>query len=681
MQRAVDPRPRETAADAAPAAAPRRVDGRLFWMATAGILGGAVFVADTLSGFESAIAVLYALVVVIGAQGQGRSVILGVSAVCSVLVVISFSATHLGDVDTGNIGRMVVSLVAIALTAALLSSRLTVQKTRLALQESEANLRAVADSVPQILWQALPYGRITYLSHRWTEMTGASVEEGLSKDGRGWLDWFHPEDRGPLLDDWGAAIAGEAAFESYRRLKVQDGSYRWLQISARPIRSEESGHVLRWYGVSTDIDAEMRAQLTIRDLNQTLEQRVAERTAELARSERRYRSAFEQSHVALFEMDISDARDRIFGLKDSGVESAAAYLFEHQDILEECLHSVRVLDANDAAVRLLGAERREELIAHEGTFMRDRSRETVDLYCALVEHNQRVEGASEVMASNGKIVKVLFGTSRIDAPDDRFHILVGMIDVTERERAQELLLAAQEELARANRAATLGALSASIAHELNQPIGAVMMDAQTAARWLERDPPDLESARRALSRVAGNAERASGILRRTREQLIKGRRVVGALDVADVVSSSLSLLEREIRVGRTRVHLRVADGLPPIEADRIELQQVMVNLVVNAVQAMRQSPAGQRILDITVDADGEDKVRVRVSDTGTGIDQEHIDRLFEPFFTTKPEGMGMGLQICRATIQSFGGDMSARNNEGKGATFEFVLPAAGGEDA
>ncbi len=641
-------------------------------------LAAAVFAFDTFSGYESAIAVLYALVLVLGAVAGGRLFVLAAAIVCGSLAIVSFLATHVGAIDAGNTGRLLVALVAIALTAALLLSRLSLHQTRSALADSEQNLRIMADTVPQILWQALPDGRIVYLSRRWTQMTGAPIADGLAADGLAFLDWFHPEERSTAIEQWTELIREGEPFEFYRRLRVADGSYRWLQLSASPLRAE-TGEIVKWAGVATDIDEEMRAQLAVRATNQTLEARVAERTAELARSERRYRSAFEQSHVAMLELDITGVAEALADARVAGNGDGTGYLMAHPEEFDRCVGALRMLDANRAAVQLFGARDREALLARKGRLMRSRTREDIDRYYALVERRETIEAEAELPVMDGRVVKVLFGVSQIAAPDGRCHALVGMVDVTARDRAQELLLAAQEELARANRAATLGALSASIAHELNQPIGAVMMDAQTAARWLERDPPDLGSAKRALARVAGNAERASGILRRTREQLVKGRRAVAPLDLGEVVRSAVALVDRELKGGRTQAEVRVAPGLPPVEADRIELQQVILNLVVNAVQAMCDTPVGERVVTIDV-AGGERGVTVEIEDRGSGIDPEHINRLFDAFFTTKPGGMGIGLQICRATIESFGGTLDVRNNETAGATFSFTLPAHDGGD-
>ena len=571
--------------------------------AIAVVLALVVFAADTFTGYESAVAVLYALVILIAARdGPERKVLLAAAGSVA-LAVASFLLTHAHDIDTGTVGRLAVALFAIGMTGALLLSQLSARRAQAAFQASEANLRLIADSVPQVLWQGLPDGRLTFLNRRWDETTGVPVDVALA-DGWAWLNGFHPDDRDGLLDDWATARASGEPFESYRRLRRKDGTDRWMQISGRPVWSDDGGGIVQWYGVLTDIDDEMRAQLTARALNQTLEQRVAERTDDLIRSEQRYRSIFEQSHVAMFEWDLSELDRQLDRLRREGVRDLGAYLMDRPDILAAFHDLYTITDANEAAVKLLDVASRADLVGRPGP-MRKGSANTLGGLVAAYEGRTGYTASEEFVLHDGRVVKVLYGVSYIMAAADRRHALVGMIDVTDREEAQELLIKAKEDLARANRAATVGAFSATIAHELNQPIGALMMDAQTTARWLDRDEPDLASARRALTRLVANAERASHVLRRTREQLTKGRRAVIPLDIGSVVVSAVDLLQRELQMSRVRVDLALASALPAVEADRVELQQVIINLVMNAVHAMAGTAPIDRVIAISTARDGD----------------------------------------------------------------------------
>jgi two-component system, NtrC family, sensor kinase len=245
--------------------------------------------------------------------------------------------------------------------------------------------------------------------------------------------------------------------------------------------------------------------------------------------------------------------------------------------------------------------------------------------------------------------------------------------IAEFERVQEALMAAQQELARANRIATAGALSTSIAHDLNQPLGAVIMDTQACLKWLQRDPPDMPAAIAAADRSVRNSIRASEIVKKTRERLIQGRRNVADIDVEQLVRGTIVLLEREIMTHRASVSSTFAKPGLFVSADRTELQQVLVNLIVNGLHAMAAGQ-GEKHLSIDVCTPIPGRIQVAVRDTGHGINSENMHRLFEPFFTTKAGGMGMGLSICQATVQAWGGCLRAENHPESGAVFTFDLP-------
>jgi C4-dicarboxylate-specific signal transduction histidine kinase len=246
--------------------------------------------------------------------------------------------------------------------------------------------------------------------------------------------------------------------------------------------------------------------------------------------------------------------------------------------------------------------------------------------------------------------------------------------ITELERVQEALMSAQQELARANRIATAGALSTSIAHDLNQPLGAVIMDTQACLKWLQRDPPDMPAAIVAADRSVRNSIRASEIVKKTRERLMEGRRNVADIDIERLVRGTIGLLEREIVTHRTSISSTFARPGLFVSADRTELQQVLVNLILNGLHAMASSGQGEKLLSIDVKTPVPERIQVAVRDTGHGINSENMHRLFEPFFTTKSGGMGMGLSICQATVQAWGGSLRAENHPEGGAVFTFDLP-------
>jgi PAS domain S-box-containing protein len=253
-------------------------------------------------------------------------------------------------------------------------------------------------------------------------------------------------------------------------------------------------------------------------------------------------------------------------------------------------------------------------------------------------------------------------------------LLVGR-DHTNEMRAAEALQAAQADLAHANRIATMGQLTASIAHEVSQPIHAVALSARAALRWLAADPPANEEVHDALARVVHNASLAGEVLARIRNLVRKAppRRESFALDEA--IRDVLALTASEADKSGITVERCVAPDVPPVFGDRVQLQQVILNLVMNGIEAMSGIDEGPQRLCVRAEPRSEDGVVVQVADTGQGLAKETARRLFEPFFTTKPHGMGMGLSICRSIVEAHGGQLSASPNEPRGTVFEFTLPA------
>jgi C4-dicarboxylate-specific signal transduction histidine kinase len=248
-------------------------------------------------------------------------------------------------------------------------------------------------------------------------------------------------------------------------------------------------------------------------------------------------------------------------------------------------------------------------------------------------------------------------------------------DVTERKRAAEALQQMQEQLAHANRVATMGQLTASIAHEIAQPIGAVYNRANAALNFLNRDPPDLEEVREAISRIGDAADRAREIIGGIRDQVKKAPSRKDMFDLNAAIEEVLLLASNAITKDAIAVQTEFAKDLPLLHGDRVQLQQVALNLILNALEAMRSTSDPLRDLRISTEAKEAGDVLVSVRDSGPGITSEHLERIFEPFFTTKPGGMGIGLSICRSIIEAHGGSLWAGANQPRGTTIQFTLPS------
>jgi signal transduction histidine kinase len=242
-------------------------------------------------------------------------------------------------------------------------------------------------------------------------------------------------------------------------------------------------------------------------------------------------------------------------------------------------------------------------------------------------------------------------------------------DIEDRKRAEQL----QADLAHVNRVSTMGELTASLAHEIKQPIGAAVTNAEACARLLDRDQPDVFEAREAALEMAKDATRAAHIIDRVRSLYRKDSSQIETVGVSEVIGEMLLLLHNEANRHSVSMRTDLADGLPKVMADRVQLQQVLMNLMLNGIQAMAGTSG---VLTINAQLDQDGRVQISVSDTGVGLPAEKAEQIFEAFFSTKPEGSGMGLAISRSIIESHGGRLWATANSGKGATFHFTLPAA-----
>jgi len=637
----------------------------------AGVLTVAVFVVELRGGVDAAVTVLYALAIILGSIGSGPRGVLVWSALCALLTAGAFVWTHRHGFAVDSALRLVFGLAAIAITAALVLSRNRLQDIRKQLEQSRHDQRVLADSVPLILWGTDTAGRCDFLNARFEEFTGIAVEDAIRD--QSWAEPIHPEDRARMLRLWVGARASGNEFRAHSRVRHRDGSYHWMHSIGRPVRSQETGAIVRWIGGLTDVDDELKAQERIRELNRELETLVAERSAELRETRWRFKSLYDDDNIFVAEQNWSEAGVILRRLKAEGVTDLRGYLLENQEVLQACIAGVRTVDVNDAIWRRLGYESKMDLVLkapRDGVV--DAVAALLPQLEALYEGRDYVTSTTTLVRADGGRMPVIFAVNL--QPDGTAYAT--LFDITEREAAHELMVAAQQELARANRAATVGALSVSIAHELNQPIASMSIDIATGLRVLSRDKPDYNMVSGILVRLRRNADRLAGIVQQTRDQIANQERSLEPVDLAALSEETRLLLEREVVARRAVVKVRAGQAVPRVMADRVALQQVLVNLIINALDALTAVPEEHRNVDVVVERGGDDQVRICVADTGPGIRQDEIEKIFQPFFTTKPGGIGMGLQICLTTIERLGGDLRVSNRPEGGASFEITLPAA-----
>jgi C4-dicarboxylate-specific signal transduction histidine kinase len=251
-----------------------------------------------------------------------------------------------------------------------------------------------------------------------------------------------------------------------------------------------------------------------------------------------------------------------------------------------------------------------------------------------------------------------------------------VMDITAAKRAEESLQKAQADLAHAARVTSLGELAASIAHEINQPLAAIVTNGGASLRWLNRDPPDLDETRQVVSRIVQEANRAADVVRGLRALVVKSGPQLTAFDINSAIEEVLALTRGNLQRQSVALHTDLSANMRPVVGDRVQLQQVLLNLITNGIDAMADVTDRPKVLTITAKSAQPDGVLVEVKDTGTGLDPAVADHLFTPFYTTKSKGMGMGLSICRTIIEAHGGRLWAKPNIPNGARFQFRLESS-----
>ncbi|OJW29671.1 MAG: hypothetical protein BGO51_11440 [Rhodospirillales bacterium 69-11] len=396
----------------------------------------------------------------------------------------------------------------------------------------------------------------------------------------------------------------------------------------------------------------------------------------LRAGERRYRRIFDSSGVAIWEEDYSGAAQILARLAREGVSDLEAHLLANPRIVTACMAATRTVDLNRAAVQMLQAPDKATLqTALEQTFLPETYAVQARLLSAFMSGAPGFEAATRVRTLRGEIRSVLIAATFPQGSQPDEHVFVSVLDVTERSRTEQALEQARAQLAHVNRVATMGELTASIAHEVNQPLAAVVTQGEAALRWLRRPRPDLEEVGTSLEAIVRQGRRAGEVVRRLRAMSRDVTPQRAVLDVNEVVNEAVLLLRRELSEHEVELALDLFPASLPVAADRIQLQQVLMNLMMNGAQAMEGRTT--RALQVRSSRPGPDLVEIAVQDRGRGLDEDQMARLFTAFYTTREHGMGMGLSISRSIVESHGGRIRAeRNADGPGATFAFTLPLA-----
>jgi PAS domain S-box-containing protein len=410
-----------------------------------------------------------------------------------------------------------------------------------------------------------------------------------------------------------------------------------------------------------EIGERERAQAALRDANEELERRVAARTAELEdevaqrrrteetlrASEERWRSMFEASAVGIALTD----------------------------------ENRRFVAANNAFQRMIGYTEEELCRLGPIEITHEDDREATQEMLGDMLSGRRVEYHVEkrYRRKDGTVISVRVSTAQAPEPGSSLREIPTIIeDITERKRAEDAEQEARDALLRVSRVTTLGELSASIAHEINQPLGAIVANGSACLRLLAAEEPDLEEAKETVEDIISDGRRASAVLGRVRQLAKKSAPERTPVDVNGAISEVLSLTQQELRRNQVAARTELDPNLPPVLADRIQVQQVVLNLVMNGIDSMRGVEDRARVLRVKSTVAAPTEVAVTVEDTGIGFGNNDPEHIFETFFTTKEDGMGMGLSISRSIVRAHGGRLWASTGASMGAAFSFTLPASAG---
>jgi PAS domain S-box-containing protein len=501
--------------------------------------------------------------------------------------------------------------------------------------QTELNLRKqeltrLVDLVPSFLWRLTPDGAPNFFNRRFIDFLGldeGSLDHPQTEQYAAALKAaVHPDDAARVWAGLKDCLGSGRPFAMRYRLRRHDGVYRWMDGRAEPLLDED-GSIIQWHGLSHDIDDQLRVEEALRESERSLRQLVETLPALIycaaPNGEPIYRSEKLREFLG-FGLGDKDEEGKT---RLTGTLGAIIHPDDLPDVKERYAHSLATGTPYAMKHRLRRADGAYRWVETRTAAMRN------------------AEG--EIVQWNG----ICF-------------------EIEDQVRAQEALTLTQERLARAAQAASLAELSASIAHEVNQPLAAVVANSHACQRWLTSDPPNLERAQKTVERIIRDANSAADVVGRVRALFRQTVEARSFWQLDTILHEARDLMLEEATRRRIRIEIDVEPGLPPLALDRIQIQQVLVNLIRNGIEAMEPTQRGAlHIRSMRTD----DLIRTEVRDTGAGISA--IEKVFEPFFSTKSNGMGMGLAISRTIIESHGGRLWAEDNQPSGAIFIFTLPA------
>jgi PAS domain S-box-containing protein len=498
------------------------------------------------------------------------------------------------------------------------------RETKSALAATEENLRLIINSLPVLVWSARPDGSADFVNQSWLDYAGLPADKILEW---GFLDLYHPDDIPEMVEIWKRDLAHSDHTQLKGRIRGADGNYRWFYFSSRKLT--DANGTVRWFGVNIDIENLQLAENALRESETALRESEHKLNLIINTIPAMAWSCTPDGSLEYWNQNLID----FVGLPFEQIVGFGFYRMFHPDDVERMRESW------------------DEVVATKKPKPVDARIRRFDGQYRWFNLQQ-----SPLLDPQGNVV--------------RWYGIV--VDIEDRKRAEDSLRQSQSQLAHVTRLTTIGELAVSIAHEINQPLMAIVTNAGTCLRWLQEGHTDVEQARRAAERIVSDGHRAGEIVTSIRAMAQKTPAQIQRTDFSLALRDVLDLLHGELRSRGVEV---IAELPPePIEVlgDRTQLQQVLVNLIMNSAEATSQRP--EALIKIGCMVSNPADVEVRVSDTGNGIATDEFDKVFEPFYTTKSDGIGMGLSICRSIVETHGGRIWATANDTSGSTFTFTLP-------
>jgi len=494
------------------------------------------------------------------------------------------------------------------------------KKAEEALRTNERNLSLIINVIPTYIQVLRMDGLVLYVNQAVVDYTGLTLDDVRSEDWRARI--FHPQDVERVREERQQALARAVPFENEQRILGKDGRYRWFLHRYKPLLNEHGG-IDRWYVAALDIE----------------DRKCAE--AELEQAYLRLAEAQRLSKTGSFVTDL---------LTDEHHWSDEAFrIFEFDPTTQITVQRIR------------DRVHPEDLPAFDAVITRGMTGMDFDFNFRIVT----ARGAVKYVRGMAHAMEQIAGRP----------LFIGALqDVTESKAAEEALNRARSELAQVSRVMTLNTLTASIAHEVNQPLAGIITNASTCMRMLSGNPPNVDGARETVRRTIRDGNRAADVITRLRALYSKKEFTLEPLDLNEATREVIALSLSDLQRNRVILLPELADDLPPVTGDRVQLQQVILNLVRNASDAMAGIDDRPRELLIRSERDQDDWVRLSIKDVGAGFGPEAANKLFDAFYTTKHDGMGIGLSVSRSIIEVHHGRLWATPNDGPGATFSFSIP-------